>query len=265
MPAKSRNCLPGSFRADFFGVSSAICLNSGLKFLSYKEAGKKMVSELDVSKVKFVLFDWDNTLAESKTPLLFAIRQVIAEKNLPSWEALQSVRDHELSFKANFKNFFNGRADEVYERYAEVYLQNVKRLIRTFPKVPEVLRFLQGRGIKMMIMTNKDRRLLEYELPLLFEADFFERIVCGCEAPFDKPHKEQVFYTLRGYLQPKEITRSNVWVVGDSPQDSNAALASGALPIRIGNAIWEEFETRCGQVLYLKDFADFYGRLQEQN
>lgn len=64
-----------------------------------------MVSELDVSKVKFVLFDWDNTLAESKTPLLFAIRQVIAEKNLPSWEALQSVRDHELSFKANFKNF----------------------------------------------------------------------------------------------------------------------------------------------------------------
>ena len=53
-----------------------------------------MVSELDVSKVKFVLFDWDNTLAESKTPLLFAIRQVIAEKNLPSWEALQSVRDH---------------------------------------------------------------------------------------------------------------------------------------------------------------------------
>lgn len=105
MPAKSRNCLPGSFRADFFGVSSAICLNSGLKFLSYKEAGKKMVSELDVSKVKFVLFDWDNTLVESKTPLLFAIRQVIAEKNLPSWEALQSVRDHELSFKANFKNF----------------------------------------------------------------------------------------------------------------------------------------------------------------
>lgn len=83
--------------------------------------------------------------------------------------------------------------------------------------------------------------------------------------PFDKPHKEQVFYTLRGYLQPKEITRSNVWVVGDSPQDSNAALASGALPIRIGNAIWEEFETRCDQVLYLKDFADFYGRLQEQN
>ena len=50
------------------------------------------MSELNLSKVKFVLFDWDNTLAESKTPLVYAIKQVIAEKNLPSWESLQKVR-----------------------------------------------------------------------------------------------------------------------------------------------------------------------------
>ena len=224
-----------------------------------------LMSELDLAKVKFVLFDWDNTLAESKTPLVYAIKQVIAEKKLPSWESLQAVRDHDLSFKANFKNFFKERAAEVYARYAEVYLQNVKRLIKTFPKVHEVLELLQKRGVKLMVMTNKDRRLLEYELPLLFEPSCFEKVVCGGEAPFDKPHKEQVFYTLAGYLEPQEISRSNVWVVGDSPQDSKAALASGALPIRIGKAIWEECETKCDEVIYLEDFVDFYECLKAQN
>ena len=223
------------------------------------------MSELNLSKVKFVLFDWDNTLAESKTSLVYAIKQVIAEKNLPSWESLQAVRDHDLSFKANFKNFFKERADEIYARYAEIYLQNVKRLIKTFPKVYEVLELLRERGVKLMVMTNKDRRLLEYELPLLFAPSCFERIVCGCEAPCDKPHKEQVLYTLSGYLKPEDISRSNVWVVGDSPQDSKAALASGALPIRIGKAIWEECETKCDDVIYLEDFADFYECLKEQN
>ena len=141
----------------------------------------------------------------------------------------------------------------------------MKQLIRTFPKVPEVLLFLRERGVKLMVMSNKDRRLLEYELPLLFEPEMFERIVCGCEAPFDKPHKEHVFYTLRGYLRPEEINRDNVWVVGDSPQDSRAALASGALPVRIGSDIWEGCETRCNRVLYRKDFADFYARLKGRN
>lgn len=223
------------------------------------------MSELNLSKVKFVLFDWDNTLAESKTSLVYAIKQVIAEKNLPSWESLQAVRDHDLSFKANFKNFFHEKADEIYARYAEIYLQNVKGLIKTFPNVREVLELLQEHGVKLMVMTNKERRLLEYELSLLFEPSCFEKIVCGGEAPLDKPHKEQVLYALNGYLKPNEITRDNVWVVGDSPQDSKAALASGALPIRIGTAIWEECETKCDEVIYLEDFTDFYNCLKAQN
>lgn len=223
------------------------------------------MQRLDVSKLKYVLFDWDNTLAESHTPLLYAIRQVLAEKGLPQWETYQSVRDNNLSFKENFKNFFNGQADEIYERYAEIYLQNVERLISTFPKVPEVLNFLRMNNVVLMIMTNKDRRLLEFELPLLFEPKYFEKVVCGCEAPYDKPHKAHVIFALEGYLEPKEIMRHNVWVVGDSPQDSQAALAAGALPIRIGKDIWHDCETYSDEVIYFKNFAEFYDCLISQN
>ena len=223
------------------------------------------MQKLDISKLEYVLFDWDNTLVESRTPLLFAMKQVLEEKNLPSWESLKEVRDNNISFKANFKNFFKERAEEVYARYAEIYLQNVERLIGTFPKVLEVLEWFKNNGITLIIMSNKDRKLLDFELPLLFPPEYFKRVVCGCEAPRDKPHKEHVLFALEGLLEPAEINRQNVWVVGDSPQDSAAALAAGALPIRIGTKIWNDCEKYEESVIYFKDFADFYECLKEQN
>lgn len=221
--------------------------------------------DLKLDKVKYIIFDWDNTLAESKTPLLYAMEQVIKEKQLPSWSELEKKRDYELSFKENFANFFGGRAEEIYQRYAEIYLQNMPQQIKTFQGVCESLKLLSERKIKLMVMSNKDRKLLEQELPLLFDPCCFERVVCGQEAPKDKPHKEHVLHTLRGYLKPAEITPEKVWVVGDSPQDSNAALACNARPIRIGQNIWPESETPSDQVLYLRNFMHFYELLQVQN
>lgn len=222
------------------------------------------MQKFDVSKVKYVVFDWDNTLAESRTPLMYALNKVLKERNLPSWEELKKVRDNNISFKANFKNFFHEQAEEIYERYAEIYLQNVERLISTFPKVPEVLDLLRKKKIKLIIMTNKDRRLFDFELPILFDPSYFEKIVCGCEAPLDKPHKEHVLFALDGYLKPEEINRDVVWVVGDSPQDSTAALNAGALPIRIGKKIWDDCEVYSDEIIYLNDFEEFYVHLNEQ-
>ena len=78
-------------------------------------------------------------------------------------------------------------------------MQHVKDLISTFDGVRQVLDFLTSRRIKMMIMSNKDRRLLDYELPLLFDPDMFEKIVCGHEAEHDKPYPEHIFYALSDY------------------------------------------------------------------
>ena len=138
-------------------------------------------------------------------------------------------------------------------------------MIKTYPKVHEVFELMEKHNIKKFIMSNKDRQLLEYELPLLFSPQRFEKIICGCEAPLDKPHPEQIIYALCGYLSPQEITRENVWVIGDSPQDSTAALAAGALPIRIGKSIWKEYENYSDKIKYFKNFNDFYQTLSLQN
>ena len=218
--------------------------------------------KLDLKCLKYAVFDWDNTLAESRTPLLFALNKVLEANHLPSWSELVLKRDRNLSFRDNFVNYFGDRAADIYEQYAQVYLENVASLIKTFDYVPEVLSFLRKSGIKLMIMSNKDRRLLEYELPLLFDPKLFEKIVCGHEALRDKPYPEHLYYTLEGYLPVHEISPESVWMIGDSPQDSRCALAANARPIRIGKDIWQQSGDTDSRIVSFDDFKQFYSALR---
>ena len=145
--------------------------------------------KLHADKLKIVIFDWDNTLAETRTPLIYAVNRVLKEYGLPEWKEVKKLRDNNLSFRDNFPRIFGSRADEAYRKYAEIYLHSVAGLISTFAGTHEVLSWLKRRHVRLAIMTNKDRRLLEFELPLLFRPDIFDRVVCGHEALHDKPYQ----------------------------------------------------------------------------
>lgn len=218
-------------------------------------------SKLQLDKLKVVLFDWDNTLAESRTPLVYAINKVLEEYHMPEWNVIKSCRDNDLSFKDNFPRIFGNKAGEAYDKYSKLYLKNVERLISTFEGVNEVLKFFKKHNIKVIIMTNKDRKLLDFELPLLFEAEIFDKVVAGHEAPRDKPYGEHALYALDGVLKNDEITPESVWIVGDSPQDSHCALAINAQAIRIGTSIWGDEQENNHNIVYFDTFCEFYQEL----
>lgn len=219
------------------------------------------MENLNLHKLKAAVFDWDNTLAESRTTLVFCINEVLKEYNLPQWDIVKNKRDNTLSFKDNFPRIFGDKAKEAYEKYTKIYLQNVDKMITAFPETNEVLRFLKAQGVLIMIMSNKDRKLLEHELPLLFNPELFDNVVCGHEACMDKPHGEHLFWTLKNVLEPQQINRENVWVIGDSPQDSDCAKNAGALPIRIGKSIWDDESRDTSGILFFDSFVDFYKTL----
>ena len=221
--------------------------------------------KLNIKHLQIAVFDWDNTLAESRTALLFAISRVLQEYKLPEWDVVKNLRDANLSFKDNFPKIFGEKAEEAYRKYADIYLKNVSGLIKSFPKVREVLDFFTEHNIPIMIMTNKDRKLLEYELPLLFKPQTFANIVCGHEAKADKPHKEHLLYTVKNIIGADKITPQKVWVIGDSPQDSTCAKQAGALPIRIGKAIWADNDDDREGILFFDSFVDFYQTLLLSN
>lgn len=220
---------------------------------------------LDISQLKAAVFDWDNTLAESRTPLTYAVNQILPRYGLPEWEISKQKRDINLSFRDNFPRIFGDKAHEAYEQYVEVYLQNVDKMIKAYPKTTEVLEFLKDRGVSLMIMSNKDRRLLEHELPLLFDETLFDKIVCGHEAEKDKPYRDHLIWTLKDFMPAEEITPQNVWVIGDSPQDSLCACGANAQAIRIGPRLQEAEPIHSGNVLFYDSFVDFYENLLLSN
>ena len=47
---------------------------------------------LNVSELQYVIFDWDNTLAESRNTLVLAVNRVLDEYGLPDWTQVRDKR-----------------------------------------------------------------------------------------------------------------------------------------------------------------------------
>lgn len=215
----------------------------------------------DLSKVKYVLFDWDGTLSDNRDIVVAAVGKTLEEYGLPGWEQMKHRRDDKLSLWDNFANIFGTDWRPAYARYVEIYKKLIPSMVKSFPGADKVLRLLKDDGVELMIMTNKDPQLLEIELPLLYDPSLFSRITPGHEAPRDKPWPDHIFHTLRGLLSPQEINPQDVWMVGDSNQDSDCALAARALPIRVNAPLFGENAPRSADIVWLKDFAEFYNLL----
>lgn len=213
---------------------------------------------IDITKLKYAVFDWDNTLADTRSHLVETVNKVLAEYNLPGWDIVKRRRNPELSFRDNFINIFGAElAEEAYEKYVEHYQSGSANSLKTFPGVLSVLDYLDDNGVELFVMTNKDRRLFDIELPVLFNPQLFAGTLAGHEAPRDKPHPEQVRFLLKDRVDPAMITPENVWVVGDSAQDSSCALAANARAIRIGQPIWGDDAGLDDRINWFKDFKAF--------
>lgn len=220
--------------------------------------------DLSIKGLRIAAFDWDNTLAYSRDALVFAINKILPQYNLPEWDIVKSKRNRNLSFRDNFPLIFGDKAEEAYEKYRLIYKENVKNLISAPDKAREVLRFLKKHGVKIAIVSNKDRLLFEFERPFLYAENLFDVIVCGHEAKHDKPDGEQLKFAVCHLID--KITPETVWMIGDSPMDSECALSANAKAIRIGQPIWGTADDECGQnITFIKDFSAFYRILTEQN
>ena len=220
--------------------------------------------KLDLSKLQYVIFDWDNTLAETRKALITVANQVLSGYNRPSLDTYGNKYDNNLSFRDNFPNIFGEDiANEAYRRYCDLYKKQINSLLSCSPCVHETLDFFQAQGIPIIIMTNKDRNLLEYELPLLFSKQTFFRIVAGHEAPRDKPNPEHAWFALSDLMEPKDFTPEKVWIIGDSNMDSDCALAAGAQAVRIGKPIWDIPTSHDEKIVYFDDFCSFLNYLKK--
>lgn len=105
---------------------------------------------------------------------------------------------------------------DLFDRFADPALWHV------YADVPAVLRRWHGAGLRLAVVSNFDRRLQPL-LEGLGLADLFEAVVVSSSAGAAKPSP----VPFQVALESLALAPSQVWHVGDSPEDGAGARAAG--------------------------------------
>jgi len=193
-----------------------------------------MDSEPDLRDIEAVLFDLDGTLVHLN--LDFGRMRAEVEAILPQYGismegrsavyVLELIEDAVRELKAQDK----GRA-QTFRREAEAAVVAVETeaadQARMYPEVPELLRGLRKRGIKVAIVTRNCRVAVERilaENPLVYDA-----LLTRDEVTAVKPDPEHLLAALRLLgVEPRRTL-----MVGDHPMDVQVGRAVGARTVAV--------------------------------
>ena len=170
------------------------------------------------------LFDFDNTLYDTNE----GIREILRH-------ALPMV---EVEYDDSMFGEFTGLSmDQVFERYVgdwslyDRYKDEFMRIVRSdvymtgtpFPETERVLRELRNRGRRLGIVSGKMSFKIENLMGRDGMLDMIETIVGYGDTERHKPFPDPIELALSRFDVPKE----DVLYIGDSPNDSDAAINVG--------------------------------------
>ncbi len=121
--------------------------------------------------------------------------------------ALRDENELNLMYQIVVKYYENHPADHSYP----------------YPGVIELLKTLKKNGIKVAILSNKDKKVVDSVLPAVFPDFSFDAVVGSGAGIPKKPNKEALIYT----LALMNLKKEECVYVGDIETDYTFAVASG--------------------------------------
>lgn len=214
---------------------------------------------------KLIIFDWDDTLVNTREAIVSAMNHVLSLYNLPEWEIIKKdKRDTKKSLKENFVNFFGEKNEkEAYEKYLNYYMKNSYKLIRPTDYSGNFLKLCNEKNINIAIISNKDKRLLNIEINNCFKNIKFYKVLGKGETHKNKPNPDPVFELMKGF--DFDLNEKNVWFVGDTKQDTDCALSSNCKPILIckGKFMENDYLEKNKNIVVLDSFINLMEFLNE--
>lgn len=224
----------------------------------------------DLHPPEVILFDWHATLVDTLDAMYRAVDDTLPELDalgltarLVPPDASRSIEDSKLvEYVRSFRKLHPKiKADRKISRtdIFEVLFgpdEEAKRLAHaTFnkhyrnhfgavapfePHVRDVLVALRVLGLRIGVITNRDREFFVEELEKVEEgswATLFDTSVCGDDTARRKPHPDQVELAASNLGLP---CGPGVWYVGDSTTDTIAAKAAGVTSVFFNGAQWDQ-------------------------
>ena len=174
-----------------------------------------------------VLWDWDNTLINTKDVILKALSDVTAKYHLPSVTPEQ-VRSIMGTYRGAYWQAFGDKMEEALVFYLSRYVAYADQAA-PFPGSADVLEFVREQGALQFVVSNKRQDLLDKEVTRIGWQRFFNGIQGTGPAHDSKPHKSFADTLLKGYDFKRLI------MIGDGESDMFFARNIGARAILVHN------------------------------
>ncbi len=185
--------------------------------------------------IEAVVFDLDGTLLDTLEDLKDSVNAALTQYQMPA-RSLEEVRSfvgdgiRKLMMRAVPNGEENAQFEEAFAFFKEHYRNNCNNKTAPYDGVLELMRELQGRGVKMGIVSNKfdaGVKALNDE----FFADYTEVAIGELPGGKRKPDPE----ALNRALDLLEVEKDHVVYVGDSDVDILTARNAG---VRCISATW---------------------------
>lgn len=180
------------------------------------------------SRPQAVVFDWDNTLVDTWPTIHESLSATFQAMGREPWSFDETRARVRHSLREAFPALFGDRWIEARDIfYATFERSHIERLV-VIEGALELLKSLSGAGIELAVLSNKTGRYLRDEVEHLGWAGYFAAVVGAGDATRDKPDPEALALALAG---TRCKPGPEVWFVGDSGIDMEAAHRTGCTPV----------------------------------
>ncbi len=194
-----------------------------------------------MGNIKVIIFDLDGTLIDAYQAISRSLNFTLDKCGLPKQSDLKIRRavgwgDREL-IKAFVADKEVGKALRIYRRHHKISLSKYARLI---PGALEVLDFLDKKGYKLAVATNRPMIFTNIVLRHLKIKKYFDYVLCADRALRAKPCPDMLNKVLKKF----SIEKKQAFYVGDMAIDALFARKAGvrAVIARGGSSTLKEIK-----------------------
>ncbi len=193
--------------------------------------------------IKAILFDFDGTLLDTNELIIETFMYVLGERFPGQYSTEDCLKFIGPSLKETFEELAPGESDKLESKYREWNIAHHDTLVKQYDAVVETLEELNSIGIRLVIVSTKQRAGIERGLRVLGAEHSFEFYIGEDDVTYVKPHPEPILLA----LNKLGLKKQEVIMVGDNSHDieggKNAGVRTAGVAWSIkGEAFLQKFE-----------------------